>query len=97
MKQPIDILIKHGLVLTMNPNLDVIPDGAVAIKGNKIVDVGPTDKLRSTYEVETAIDATNKLVLPGLINTHTHAPMTILRGIADDLPLMEWLNTTYGQ
>ena len=91
MKQPIDILIKHGLVLTMNPNLDVIPDGAVAIKGNKIVDVGPTDRLRSTYEVETAIDATNKLVLPGLINTHTHAPMTILRGIADDLPLMEWL------
>ncbi|MCX7895882.1 MAG: amidohydrolase [Thermoanaerobaculum sp.] len=84
-----DLLITNGTVLTMEPGSPPLPQGAVAVKGNTIVAVG------SAAEVEvsatTVIDAGGGLILPGLVNTHTHLAMVLLRGLADDLPLKEWL------
>lgn len=86
-----DILIENGTVLTMNKECSVIKNGAVAIKNDKILAVGSEDELADMEAVKT-IDAKNGLIMPGLINTHTHAAMTLFRGMADDLPLMSWLN-----
>ena len=69
----------------------VIPDGAVAIAGDRIVDVGPAADLAARFPGVRRLDARQQIVLPGLINTHTHAPMVLFRGLADDLPLMRWL------
>ncbi|MDM8515427.1 amidohydrolase [Desulfobacterales bacterium HSG16] len=87
----LDILIENGTVLTMNKECSVIKNGAVAIKNDKILAVGSKDELADMKAVKT-IDAKNGLIMPGLINTHTHAAMTLFRGMADDLPLMAWLN-----
>ncbi|MBP2030471.1 5-methylthioadenosine/S-adenosylhomocysteine deaminase [Methanohalophilus levihalophilus] len=82
-----DILIKNGYVLTMDPSKGDLGNGEVAIDGNKIVYVG------DSYEgsAENVIDAKGMVVMPGLVNTHTHAGMALLRGYADDLPLSSWL------
>lgn len=87
----IDILIRNGTVLTMDPDLTVIADGVVAISGDRITAVGPAETV-SGRPVHHTIDAKGGLILPGLINTHTHAAMTCFRGLADDLPLMTWLH-----
>jgi 5-methylthioadenosine/S-adenosylhomocysteine deaminase len=85
----VDILITHGTVLTMaGPNLD---DGAVAIDGGRIVAVGPTAELVAHYSGKTTISARGQAVLPGFVNSHTHVPMVLFRGIADDRDLMDWL------
>jgi 5-methylthioadenosine/S-adenosylhomocysteine deaminase len=87
--KPVDILIAHGTVLTMaGPNID---DGAVAIDHGAIVAVGPAAKIAKSYQGKETIDARGMAVLPGFINTHTHAPMVLFRGIADDRDLMDWL------
>ncbi len=86
-----DILISNGIVLTMNESADEIQKGAVAINGEKIVAVDHADKF-SDWRVSKHIDAQGGIIMPGLVNTHTHAAMTCFRGIADDLPLMTWLN-----
>lgn len=82
-----DILIKGGHVITMDPQRRVFEGGSVAIKGNKITAVGKEVKEKAGV----IIDAREKAVLPGLINAHTHLSMTLLRGIADDMPLKPWL------
>jgi 5-methylthioadenosine/S-adenosylhomocysteine deaminase len=87
----IDILIKNGIVVTMDSRETVIKNGAVAITGDRIADIGPEDKF-SDYHAGKVIDAKNGIIMPGLINTHTHASMTCFRGLADDLHLMTWLN-----
>lgn len=88
---PLDILIRNGRVLTMDPDLTEFRDGAVAIRGEQIVAVGGSETVgrRSARQV---IDARGGIVMPGLVNTHTHAAMTLFRGLADDVPLMRWLN-----
>jgi 5-methylthioadenosine/S-adenosylhomocysteine deaminase len=70
---------------------DVIRDGALAVQGGTIADIGPSSSIKKRYESESIIGGGGRAVMPGLINTHTHAAMVFLRGIADDLPLMEWL------
>ena len=60
--------------------------------GDRIVAVGTDADLAAKYQAKRTIDAVGKVVMPGLINTHTHVPMVLMRGIADDLPLMDWLN-----
>lgn len=86
-----DILILGGTVVTMDKDRRVIEDGAVFIRNGIILSVGKrSDLLPWTRSVRT-INATGKVVIPGLINTHTHVPMSLFRGIADDLDLQEWL------
>lgn len=86
-----DLLVENGTVLTMAPDNRIIRDGAVAVKGNLIVAVGSRDAMAS-LTVDQTLDAGGGLIMPGLINTHTHAAMSLFRGLADDLPLMTWLN-----
>ncbi|MBI3264438.1 MAG: amidohydrolase, partial [Acidobacteria bacterium] len=82
---------RGGIVLTMDGPRTVLNPGAVAVQGERIVAVGPVDTVSRAYSADDTIDATGQVVLPGLINTHTHAPMVLYRGLADDLALMEWL------
>lgn len=89
--EPVDLLVKSGLVLTMNESMDVLEDGAVAVKEGAITQVGMTQELEPRYVASKVLDASGCVVLPGLVNAHTHASMTIFRGLADDLPLMDWL------
>jgi 5-methylthioadenosine/S-adenosylhomocysteine deaminase len=86
-----NILIHNATIITMQ-NGEVIREGAVTIEGSTIVDVGKTRELKTKYKRGyDKTDAKGKVVIPGLINTHQHAAMSLLRGYADDLPLQEWL------
>ena len=89
--QPVDLIVRNGLVVTMDGATRVLPNGAVAIRGNTIVAVGVSDRIAAAYIPNETLDAAGQIVMPGLINTHTHAPMVLYRGLADDLALMEWL------
>jgi 5-methylthioadenosine/S-adenosylhomocysteine deaminase len=81
--------IRGGIIIPVNPSGKVIHDGIIRIEAGRITDVGPGDQ--APAQGAEVIDAKNCLILPGLINAHTHAAMTLLRSYADDLPLMEWL------
>jgi 5-methylthioadenosine/S-adenosylhomocysteine deaminase len=89
---PADHIICGDYVLTMDQSLTVIEKGAVAIRDNKILDVGDSEDISGKYLAQTILHGTGKVVLPGFVNTHTHAAMVYFRGIADDLPLTDWLN-----
>lgn len=86
-----DLIIRGGTVVTMDPSSRVIENGAVAIKADRIVAIGSASDIATKYTAARTINAAGKVVMPGLINTHTHVPMVLFRGIADDLVLMEWL------
>ncbi len=86
-----DLLIKGGWIITVNPQMETIEDGAIAILDGEIAAVGTTADILSEYRAEEIIDASHSLVIPGLVNTHTHAAMTLFRGFADDAPLKVWL------
>lgn len=88
----VDHIICGDYVLPMDQSLAVIEKGAVAIKGNSILDVGSSEELSGKYLTDHMVSGEGRAVLPGFINTHTHAAMVYFRGIADDLPLHEWLN-----
>jgi len=85
-----DILVYNGTILTMDDRNRTIPNGLLAISGNTIGHVGQDEK--GSLKAQKELDAEGGLILPGLINGHTHAAMTLFRGLADDLPLMDWLN-----
>ena len=89
--EKIDILITGGTLLTLSGRMDVIEDAVVGISGGTIRFACPRVEAPASSPVET-IDAAGCAVMPGLVNTHTHLPMTCFRGLADDLPLMEWLH-----
>lgn len=89
--QNADYIIRGDYVLPMDEEQAVIKDGAVVVKGNKIEEVGSFDDISKKYSCPNIISGKNRAVLPGLINTHTHAAMVYFRGMADDLPLKEWL------
>jgi 5-methylthioadenosine/S-adenosylhomocysteine deaminase len=88
--EQLDFLIKNGTILTMDTQNTLIKGGVLGIKGDTISTIGTDD--RKKFQAKRIIDAKGGLILPGLINGHTHAAMTLFRGLADDLPLMEWLN-----
>jgi 5-methylthioadenosine/S-adenosylhomocysteine deaminase len=88
---PVSLVVTGGTVVTMNAAGDVITDGAVAIDHDKIVAVGPAADLATKYQATDRLDVRGQVILPGLINGHTHAPMVLYRGLADDLALMDWL------
>lgn len=88
----LDILIKHATVVTVNAKREILRDGALAIRGDRIVDIGDTGALSSRYpEAARVIDATGKIVFPGLINTHNHMFQSLLKGLGDDRVLSDWL------
>ncbi|HEY3171706.1 MAG TPA: amidohydrolase family protein [Thermoanaerobaculia bacterium] len=86
-----DLLVLGGAVLTVDARDTVISDGAVAIRDGGIVEVGLRSQLERRFRARRSIDARGRLVLPGLINAHTHTAMTLLRGVRDDVDLMTWL------
>jgi 5-methylthioadenosine/S-adenosylhomocysteine deaminase len=85
-------LVDGGLVVAMDEAGTVIPAGAVVIRGNRIEAVGQAAQLAGRFPDARRLDATGRIVLPGLVNAHTHVPMTLLRGVADDLDLEGFLH-----
>jgi len=92
MKKKVDLLLTNGTLLPLSPGSGLISQGAVAIFDGRIVDLGPKAYVEEHFEPAETLDAQGGLIMPGLVNAHTHAAMSCYRGIADDLPLMEWLN-----
>src|SRR4030081_4085396 len=88
MAQACDLLLTNALVLTMDARFTAIPSGSVAVSGSTIVGGGES---AHEYAPALTVDCGGRVVIPGLVNAHTHAAMTLLRGLADDLPLMRWL------
>ncbi|MBW3671663.1 MAG: amidohydrolase [Acidobacteria bacterium] len=88
-REAVDLLISGGTVVTISG--ENIERGAVAVRRGEIVAVGPATEIEDRFRGAERIDATGSAILPGLVNAHTHAPMTLFRGIADDLALMDWL------
>ncbi|MCW0454282.1 TRZ/ATZ family hydrolase [Xanthomonas sacchari] len=86
-----DLLIEAGYVVPIEPHAVVLEDHAVAVRGSEIVAVLPTADARTRFAPARTVSRPDAALLPGLVNAHTHNPMTLLRGIADDLPLMVWL------
>ena len=86
-----NILINHGTILTVDENDTIIEDGSLVIEQGRIVFVGPTTEIQNRFFDYQKIDANGMLVMPGLVNTHTHLGATILRGISDDVDGMEWM------
>lgn len=78
--------------MTIDPEDTLVEKGAVAISADRIAAVGPESAVGARFLAAKTIDARGGIIMPGLVNTHTHAPMTLFRGLADDLPLMTWLN-----
>ena len=88
----IDLIVNGDYVVTMDEAMTVIEGGAVAVDDGVIVAVGPAGEINAAYRARESLDGTARVVLPGLVNGHSHAAMTLLRGVADDLALMDWLN-----
>jgi len=91
-RQEIDLILRGGTVVTMDPARTIHAPGSVAIQGTDILAVGPVEQIDASYRAQQTIDCTDHVIMPGLINTHTHAPMALLRGLADDLRLDVWLH-----
>ena len=87
----VDLLVSGAYVLTLDDNGTMVENGAVAIAGDTIVAVGASAELTARYPTAQRLETAHGLVMPGLVNAHTHAAMTCFRGLADDLPLMQWL------
>jgi len=87
-----DLLVTADYVLTFNQKKAVVEKGAVALKKDRIVAIGEASSLEEKIEAREILDASGCLIMPGLINLHTHAAMTCFRGLADDLPLQQWLH-----
>src|SRR3954463_7179909 len=87
----VSLIVANGTVVTVDGGRRIIPRGSVAIDGRDIVAVDSVEKIAAGYRGRDTIDAAGAVVMPGLVNTHTHAPMVLFRGLADDLALMDWL------
>jgi 5-methylthioadenosine/S-adenosylhomocysteine deaminase len=90
-RQHVDLIVSDGMVVSMDAKRAIYQDGSVAVAGDAIVAVGPREEIEAKYESAVKIDAKGRLVLPGFINGHTHVPMTLFRGLHDDVTLNDWL------
>src|SRR5262245_18414221 len=86
-----DILVLGGIIVAMDQRRSILSCGALAVCRDSIAALGQRSEVVETYRAATTLDATGCLVIPGLIDAHTHIPMTLFRGLADDLPLHTWL------
>jgi 5-methylthioadenosine/S-adenosylhomocysteine deaminase len=91
-KQTADLVISGGIIVTMDANRAILDDGAIAVRGDTILAVGPRTGILSRYQAQQIINAHGKVVVPGFINGHTHVPMTLFRGLHDDVTLNDWLH-----
>jgi 5-methylthioadenosine/S-adenosylhomocysteine deaminase len=89
--EPVDWIWSARYVITMDARRRVIDDGAIAVRGERIVAVAPQAEIDRRYTAVQRLDRPEALIAPGLINAHTHAPMSLLRGLADDVSLQDWL------
>lgn len=87
----VDLLVLNGTLVTMDKDHRVIPNAGIAVAGGRIVAVGSRADIIGSYTAAQTVDASERLIIPGLINGHTHIPMTLFRGLADDLDLQDWL------
>ncbi|HET6853766.1 MAG TPA: amidohydrolase [Pyrinomonadaceae bacterium] len=90
-RKPADLLVLGGTIVTMDQTRRIIEDGGIAISNGRIVAVGPRAEIERAYTSRQRVNAAGKVITPGLINGHTHVPMVLFRGLADDLDLQEWL------
>ena len=90
-RQPVDLLVLGGTIITMDQTRRVIEDGGVAISNGRIMAIGSRAEIERGYTSRQRVSAAGKVITPGLINGHTHVPMVLFRGLADDLDLQEWL------
>jgi len=90
-QKPADLIVSAGTVVTMDAQYRVIPNGAVAIRGGRILAAGPKVEIEQSYRAKSRIGRPDAILLPGLVNAHTHAAMSLLRGLADDVNLDTWL------
>jgi len=90
-RENVDLIVSGATVVTMDAKRAIYEDGSVAVKGDLIVAVGPQAEIESKYKGLQTIDGKGKLVLPGFVNGHTHVPMTLFRGLHDDVTLNDWL------
>lgn len=88
--QPIDLLLTHGVIVTQNAERALIPNGAVAIAGDIIIDIGPTAELAARYAPTETLDVAGSAVFPGLVNVHTHLFQTGVKGLGEDMAVQEW-------
>jgi 5-methylthioadenosine/S-adenosylhomocysteine deaminase len=88
---PIDLIVYGDFIVTMDADMRVIENGAVAIEDGVILAVDTAESIDGAYRADQSLDGAGRIVMPGLINGHSHAAMTLLRGLADDLALMDWL------
>ncbi len=91
MSEAVDLLINAHWIVPVDPHDSVLADHAVAIRGGRIIDLLDQDAARARYVADKVVELPRHVLIPGLVNLHTHAAMSLLRGIADDLPLMRWL------
>ena len=91
-KKNVSIIISTSWIFTSNPENQLLSDYSVVIENDKIIDLVPQSKVFDEYEADNTYQLTDHILIPGLINTHTHAAMSLFKGFADDLPLQEWLN-----
>lgn len=89
--EKVDLILKNAEILTMDPDFTVFNPGAIAITGSEIVAVNLETDILQKYQAEKVVDCEGKVLIPGLVNAHTHVPMTLLRGLSDDLRLDVWL------
>ncbi|MDX6696318.1 MAG: 5-methylthioadenosine/S-adenosylhomocysteine deaminase [Blastocatellia bacterium] len=87
----VDLMVRGGTIVTMDGARRVIEDGALVVSGGRIKAIGPRAEIEAKYTAAETLDAVGRVVIPGLINGHTHIPMTLFRGLADDMDLQEWL------
>ena len=88
----VDYLFHNGIVVTVNPQRTIFFSGAVAVRGNRIVDVGPSEVLTEQYrDAGRRVDLAGKILFPGFVSTHTHLYQTLLKGLGDDMVLKDWL------
>ena len=88
----VDILIRGGTLLTMSQAMEIVHNPVIGIRDGKILFIDRPGRSTAPIRAKETLDASHSIVMPGLVNTHTHLPMVFFRGLADDLPLMDWLN-----
>ena len=89
----VDLIIKGDHIVTMDADGTVYKDAAVAVDEGLIIAIGPASEILTAYQPDKLLEGDNRVVMPGLVNGHSHAAMTLLRGIAEDMALLAWLTT----